>query len=124
MQSLLRLLVRDGLGWGFALWLIGYLLGFLFYPLVPMQMIGWYVMPIALLVTCLVLWRWVRVDDVGRAALIGLAWFLIAVVLDYIFIVKLLNPADGYYKPDVYLYYASCLLLPLAAALLRRRSSR
>ena len=47
-------------------------------------------------------------------------WAVLAIVLDYIFIVKLLAPVDGYYKLDVYLYYANCLLLPLAAAALRR----
>jgi hypothetical protein len=34
--------------------------------------------------------------------------------------VKLLNPADGYYKFDVYLYYLIALVLPMAAARLRR----
>ena len=38
-----------------------------------------------------------------------------AIVLDYLLIVKALNPADGYYKLDVYLYYALTFILPLAA---------
>lgn len=116
-----RFLIRDCLGWAVLLWIIGYVLGFVFFPLVPMEMIGWYVMPIGLAITCYVLWKWVRVDVLSRAAVLGIAWCLIAIVLDYLFIVKLLNPSDGYYKLDVYLYYASALLLPLAAALIRRR---
>lgn len=35
-----------------------------------------------------------------------LVWTLIAVLDDHLFIVRALKPADGYYKPDVYLYYA------------------
>lgn len=36
-----------------------------------------------------------------------------AVLLDYLFIVKMFKSAD-YYKPDVYVYYALTLLLPIA----------
>lgn len=123
MSSQRRFLVRDCLGWGALLWLIGYVLGFALFPLVPTEKIGWYVMPAGLLVTCLVLWRGVRVDNLLPAAALGVAWCTIAVVLDYLFIVKLLDPPDGYYKTDVYLYYASALVLPIAAALVRRRSA-
>jgi len=80
-------------------------------------------MPIGLLITCFALWRWVQIDYLRRAAMLGVVWGLIAVALDYLFIVKLLNPSDGYYKLDVYLYYASAVLLPIAATLLRRRCS-
>jgi hypothetical protein len=121
MPSLQRFLVRDCLGWGVLLWVVGYILGFALYPVVPTEMIGWYVMPLGLLITCLVLWRWVDVDDLMRATVLGAAWCAIAIGLDYLFIVKLLAPNDGYYKPDVYLYYASALLLPVGAAFLRRR---
>ena len=31
----------------------------------------------------------------------------------------LFDPADGYYKPDVYLYYALTFLMPPASALIR-----
>ncbi len=40
---------------------------------------------------------------------------LAAALGDYLFIVKALKPADGYYKPDVYLYYAPTLAIPLFA---------
>ncbi|HEY1303237.1 MAG TPA: hypothetical protein VGF24_06790 [Vicinamibacterales bacterium] len=33
--------------------------------------------------------------------------------LVYLFIVKALKPADGYYKLDVYLYYALTFLIPV-----------
>jgi len=40
-------------------------------------------------------------------------WTIIAVVFDYIFIVKLLKPLDFYYKLDVYLYYSLTFILPI-----------
>ncbi len=116
-----RFLLRDCLGWGLLLWSFGYALGFLFFPLVPAETIGWYIMPIGLAATALVLWRWVRVGSLPQAIALGAAWCAIAVLLDYVFIVKLLDPADGYYKPDVFIYYVSALLLPPLAALFRRR---
>lgn len=114
-----KFVLRDCIGWGIALWLIGYLLGFVFFGLVPPEMIGWYVMPIGTLVTLFVLWKWVRLKAAGPALLLGLAWSVIAIVFDYVFIVTLLNPPDGYYKLDVYLYYVLALALPLVWVWLR-----
>lgn len=104
--------------WGLGLWFIGYVLGIAFYPFVSSASIGWYVMPLGILITALVLWRYVKEANVFNAAIIGLVWSAIAIVFDYLGIVLLLHPA-GYYKPDVYLYYALTFVMPLAAALLR-----
>ena len=81
-------------------------------------------MPIGLVATAFVLWKFVRVRSFPQALVLGIIWCALAVVLDYLFIVLLLSPSDGYYKLDVYLYYASALLLPLAAAVLRRRTAK
>lgn len=48
-------------------------------------------------------------------------WTLIAIIFDYFFLVKLLKPADGYYKLDVYLYYSLTFILPVVAGTLRLR---
>jgi hypothetical protein len=114
-----RFALRDVLGWGVALWLFGYVLGFVFYGSVPLPMIGWYIMPFGIAATCLVLWRWVHPADWITALMLGIGWSVIAIVLDYFGIVKLLAPPDGYYKLDVYLYYLLTLLLPLGAFWLR-----
>ena len=111
---------RDVLGWGFLLWLVGYLLGFVFYAFVPPSFIGWFVMPLGIGLTCFVLWKWVKVGSIRDSLSLGIAWSAIAVACDYLFIVKLLNPPDGYYKLDVYLYYLITFALPVAAARLRR----
>ena len=120
MTSTQRFLLRDCLGWGVLLWLAGYLLSFVLFAFVPVAAIGWYVMPVMLLLTVLVLWRRVRAAPMPRALLLGLGWCATAIVLDNLFIMRLLDPVDGYYKPDVYIYYAGTLLLPPIAALLRR----
>lgn len=109
---------KDCMVWGVGLWLFGYLLGFLFYAFMPAEMIGWFITPIGVVFTCIVLWKWVHIRALAEGLIVGFFWSVIAIILDYIFIVKLLNPTDGYYKLDVYLYYASMFLLPIIAATL------
>ena len=75
---------------------------------------------LAAALTCLVLWKWVRVDSIRDSLLLGVAWSAVAIACDYVFLVKLLNPPDGYYKFDVYLYYLLMFALPVASARLRR----
>jgi hypothetical protein len=118
-----RFILRDVLGWGVLLWLIGYILGIAFYAVVPTAVIGWYVMPIGVAMTALVLWKWVPLATLRDGVVLGLGWSAIAIVGDYVFIVKLLTPPDGYYKPDVALYYLLTLALPVAVAVLRRRAA-
>ncbi len=116
-----KFILRDCIGWGVALWFIGYLLGFLFFAFVPADAIGWYIMPIGTAITLFVLWKWVQVEALGNALLLGAVWSAIAIALDYVFILKLLNPPDGYYKLDVYIYYFLALALPPAVVWFRRR---
>ena len=44
---------KDALGWGFILWLIGYVLGIMIFSIVPVSMIGWILMPVG---TVMMLW--------------------------------------------------------------------
>lgn len=125
---------KDAFGWGFILWLIGYVLGMIFFALVPPAMIGWIIMPIGIIITLWVLFKKINpvksLPEQGAAEpqvngakgdsfkyyiKLAVIWTLIAVIFDYIFIVKALKPADGYYKLDVYLYYALTFILPLIA---------
>lgn len=102
----------DGFGWGFGLWLVGYLLGIVCFMLVPTHLIGWVITPIGLTLTLWVLLKKVHAKKLSEFVMMAIIWTAIAIVLDYLCIVKLLKPADGYYKVDVYLYYTSTLLLP------------
>jgi hypothetical protein len=106
-------LLKDSLGWGFVLWLIGYILGiFLFFLLAP-SLIGWVIMPVGIIITLWILLRRVNANLLQYYVILALVWTAIAVVFDYLFIVKAFSPADGYYKLDVYLYYTLTFMTPL-----------
>ena len=106
-------LLKDSLGWGFVLWLIGYILGIILFFVLPPSLIGWFILPVGLIITLWVLLNKIKGDTFQYYLILAAVWTVIAVVLDYFFIVKMLNPADGYYKPDVYLYYTLTLIAPL-----------
>ncbi len=106
---------KDAMGWGFVLWLIGYALGMMLFALVPANLIGWIIMPIGAAIALWIAFKKVKGDTLRYYCLVALVWMLIAVLGDYLLIVKALKPADGYYKPDVYLYYALTLAIPLFA---------
>ncbi|MEI6221589.1 MAG: hypothetical protein WCP97_02380 [bacterium] len=106
-------LAKDTLLWGFLLWLIGYILGFIFFFLVPKDLIGWFVSPIGILITIWVLLKKVQSTTIKHYLIITITWTALAIILDYLFLVKLLSPTDNYYKLDVYMYYATTALLPL-----------
>jgi len=118
--------VKDAFGWGFILWLIGYVLGIVMFALVPANLIGWIIAPIGTAIALWVAFRKVKGNTLPYYALVALVWLLIAIVGDYLFIVKAFSPADGYYKPDVYFYYALTLGIPLLAGWRRtlRRAPR
>src|SRR3989344_4541144 len=104
---------KDAFGWGFILWLIGYAFGMILFPIVPISTIGWIIMPIGILITLWVLLKKVKADSFQQYVLLAVVWVSIAIVCDYFFLVKAFKPVDGYYKLDVYLYYALTFVLPL-----------
>lgn len=106
-------LLTDALGWGIGLWFIGYGLGILLFTLVPLSLIGWIILPIGTAITLFVLYKKVKEHSLKYYCILAVVWTLIAVIGDYFFIVKAFRPADGYYKPDVYIYYFLTFLLPL-----------
>ena len=107
-----RQLLKDSLGWGFILWLIGYALGIVLFPLSSTIMLGWLIMPIGTAITLGVLIKKIKSRSFSYYLLIALIWTSMAVVLDYFFLVKMFKPLD-YYKLDVYLYYILTFILPL-----------
>ena len=113
--------IRDALGWGLGLWLIGYVLGMVLFAVVPVAMLGWAIMPFGVVVTLWVLFKKIKSESLGYYVALGLVWTVIAVVADYFLLVKLLNPADGYYKLDVYLYYVLTLVLPVLVWWVKKR---
>jgi hypothetical protein len=98
--------------WGFTVWAFGYILGFVFFALVPKEVLGWYIMPFGIAFTL-----WVLLKKIKRAEFkcyigLGVIWTIMAIILDYIFLVKMLS-ATNYYKLDVYVYYIITLVLPI-----------
>lgn len=112
--------LRDGLGWGFVLWLIGYVLSFILFFMVQPIMIGWIIAPIGTIITLLVLFKKIRGNNFRYYLNLGMVWLLLAIILDYLFIVKLLSPT-GYYKPAVYLYYGLTLMLPMLVYVIKNK---
>jgi hypothetical protein len=108
-----KVFVKDAFGWGFVLWLIGYLLGMVLFFIVPPALLGWTIMPFGIAITLWVILKKIKHSERQYYFNLAAIWTFLAIVLDYLFIVKLLNPKGGYYKPDVYLYYTLTLLLPL-----------
>jgi hypothetical protein len=108
-----RRFLIDAIGWGFVLWLIGYVLGILFFAIVPVNLIGWAIMPIGILIAVWILLTRVRGETLGYYVLVAVVWTVIAVVCDYFLLVLLFKPVDGYYKLDVYLYYVITFVLPI-----------
>ncbi len=106
-------LIIDTLGWGILLWLISYVLGLLLFFVLPVTLIGWAVLPVGVIITSWVLFRKIRRGDFRYYGVLAVAWTVIAVACDYVFIVLALEPAGGYYKADVYLYYLLVFVLPL-----------
>ena len=107
-------LIRDALGWGVALWLIGYVPGIALFFVLPTTVIGWSIMPAGVLITLWVLLTRIKYRSVWQYAILSLFWTALAIGLDYLFIFKLFSPEDGYYKLDVYVYYGVTFLMPLA----------
>ncbi|MFA6005665.1 MAG: hypothetical protein WC775_04240 [Patescibacteria group bacterium] len=105
--------VKNMLTWGFVLWVTGYIAGFVLFFVVPKDYIGWVITPFAILFTVWVLFKKVKRPELMCYFGTGLIWTLMAMILDYIFIVMLLKTGTSYYKPDVFLYYGLTFLLPI-----------
>ena len=114
-------LLKDGLGWGIALWFVGYVLGIVLFMLVPLYLLGWIITPIGIIITLWVLFKKIKSSALVHYIAIAVIWTLIAVVCDYALIVKLFGSTE-YYKLDVYLYYAFTFALPLIVGFKKSRA--
>jgi hypothetical protein len=99
--------------WGFLVWLIGYALGIIFFTMVPANLIGWFVTPIGIAVSLWVLFKRVKGNSFKYYFFLAIIWTVIAIVCDYLFLVKAFNTINTYYRFDVFLYYALTFVLPL-----------
>jgi hypothetical protein len=104
---------KDTIGWGFFLWLIGYLLGILLFMFVSPSILGWIIMPVGTVITLWVLVKKIKGTTFQYYLLLAIVWMFIAIFCDYFLLVRVFNPTDGYYKLDVYLYYILTFILPV-----------
>lgn len=109
--------------WGFILWLFGYVLGIIFFSFVPKELIGWYILPFGVIFMLWVLFKKITREERMCYFGLGLIWTIMALVLDYIFLVKLFKTTD-YYKLDVYVYYVLTFLLPMAVGWYKFRNTK
>jgi hypothetical protein len=112
---------KDTLGWGFLLWVLGYILGIMLFMVVSTSIIGWIITPIATIITLWVLIKQIKSSSFQYYLVVGIIWTILAIVLDYFLIVRAFKPEDGYYKLDVYLYYALTFFLPIIIGLRKQR---
>jgi hypothetical protein len=116
-------LLKDGVGWGFLLWFIGYTLGIVLFMFVPQSLLGLIITPFGVAITLFVLFKKLASKSVRYYLNVGIIWTIIAILFDYIFLVKMFK-AEDYYKPDIYFYYFSTLALPLIVGWYKSRFSK
>jgi cation transport ATPase len=110
--------IKDTAVLGIALWLIGYLASLVLFFSPYAGIMGWILLVIFTPVTIAITWWWFRQRkglSLQYYAKVGIAWVLIAVVFDYLFIVQLFQAT--YYEADVFVYYALTFLIPMGVGL-------
>ena len=110
----MKQILKDTVLLGAVLWLIGYIASLVlsFSPL--HEVMGWILLIVFTPVTIIITYLWFRKRErlaVKYYGTVGVAWLLIAIVLDYLFIVLLFQAT--YYGADVFVYYAVTFLIPV-----------
>ena len=106
--------IKDTVVLGLGLWLIGYLASLVLFFSPYAGIMGSILLIIFTPVTIAVTWWWFRQRkglSVEYYAKVGIAWVLIAIVFDYLFIVQLFQAT--YYEADVFVYYVMTFLIPV-----------
>jgi len=114
MSKLAKTRLIDAPLLGIFVWFIGYLAGIVLYFFLSPGILGWVLFAIFTPIIILLCYKRFdrREESISYYAFVAVVWLIVALVFDYLFLVKLLNP-PAYYKPDVYVYYASTFLIPL-----------
>ena len=115
--------IKDTAVLGTALWLIGYLASLVLFFTPYAGVMGWILLAVFTPVTIVIVLWWFRKRErlpLQYYAGVGIAWVLIAIVLDYLFIVLLFQA--NYYGIDVFVYYGVIFLIPVGVGLFLNRS--
>lgn len=119
----MKQLIKDTAGLGTALWLIGYLASLVLFFTPYASAMGWILLAVFTPVTVVIVLWWFRKRErlpLQYYAGVGVAWMLIAIVLDYLFIVLLFHA--NYYGTDVFVYYAVTFIIPVGVGMYLNRS--
>ena len=113
MSKMAKTILVDAPALGIFVWLIGYLAGIVLYFFISPDILGWVLFAIFTPIVILLCYKRFgkREESISYYAFVAAVWLIVALVFDYLFLVKLLNP-PVYYKLDVYVYYASTFLIP------------
>jgi hypothetical protein len=113
----MNLWIKDTVGLGTALWLFGYLISLVLFFSPFASIMGWIITAMLTPVTIVITWWWFKGRNLPLTyyAEVGSVWTVIAVVLDYLFIVSLFQAT--YYSIDVFLYYTLTFLIPIGVGL-------
>jgi hypothetical protein len=109
--------IKDTAGLGTFLWLIGYLASILLFFSPLANVMGWIITAVFTPVTIAITWLWFRTRCLPLTyyVRVGAVWTVIAVVLDYLFIVLMFQTT--YYGADVFVYYALTFAIPVGVGL-------
>lgn len=101
------------IGFGTGFWLFGYILSIVLFFSPYASSMGWILLSVCTPVTIAITWWWFRTREhpCMYYLKVGLAWTVIAIVFDFLFIVVLLQAA--YYGADVFVYYTLTFLIPV-----------
>ena len=115
--------MKDTLGIGILIWLVGYVTSIVLFFSPYAGIMGWIITPVFTPVTIAITWWYFRARNLPLTYFVGvgIAWTVIAIVLDYLFIVQLFQAT--YYGPDVFLYYALTFLIPSGVGIYLVRTS-
>ena len=118
----MKQIIKDTILLGAALWLIGYIASIVLFMSPYNGIMGWILAVIFTPVTIVITFWWFRKRErlpLPYYAKVGIAWVIIAVVLDYLFIVQLFHAT--YYGLDVFVYYAVTFLIPVGVGFFLNR---
>jgi hypothetical protein len=114
MQSRSRRSLLGTMSWGLARRVVGYALAMVAFAFVPSDRIGWLILPVLIPLTFILAYKRLARADLRSShyLLVAVAWLGLAVVLDYVLVVRAFN-VSGYYDADVVIYYFVTFIAPL-----------
>lgn len=106
----------ETIGWGTALWFLGFAFSMMLFPFIPVKFLG---LPVLAIMAFFIFAAGMKVFKEKKATLmyaltVAFSWLLLVIVLDYFVLVKTFN-IENYYDIDLIVYYTVTFILPLIA---------